>query len=553
MKSVLEILAQAPPQAAWFIRPAGPVNASGIRAAARRAMAWAEASEGDLYLHASSAAMICAGLLAAAAMGRRIVLLPHVQPAFLEEAGVDRSRLLTDSGPGAPLSFADGDGAPFDLSGDTDLEMVFLTSGSTGQPKRVLRRISQLDREVAYWASVFAPRVDNVASTVAHQHMYGFTFAVLLPVFANWRAADDPAFTWEDLSPHLSPSTLAVTSPAHLLRIPLGLALPHGAPAVVLSAGQLLPLTAACAAADVFGDPPLEILGSTETGSVACRQRRDDAVPWNPLPGAVFSLGDDETLEVVTPFIGADIQRMGDRAELLADGRFHLKGRADRVVKIAGNRVSFTRVEEALCALPGITAATAVAIPTESDVVLGAAVVLNAEAGAELARAGAFRMSRELRRLLADQLHPAERPKRWRFVGCLPVNAQGKHVAGDIARLFDTPSLLQDLNASVELTGDNAAQISFVLSPGISYFDGHFPGQPVLAGVAQVHFAVRLAEEVWGFLPSDFNVTRLKFRHILQPGDSVILTLTRDAPAARLSFKLSRDGETASEGVVGGK
>ncbi len=553
MKQVLSILAHAPPESAWFARPGGPVSAADIRAAARRAIAWAKDVEGDLYLHATSAAMICAGLLAAAQMRRRVLVLPHTQPSYLADLGADPGQLLTDAGANAPLTLGRGDGDPFELPDNTDLEMVFLTSGSTGKPKHVVRLISQLDREVAHWAEVFGARVDNVASTVAHQHMYGFTFAVLLPVHANLRAADYPSFTWEELAAHFSPFTLAVTSPAHLQRIPPDLALPGGSPGIVLSAGQLLPLAAAHAAADAFGEPPLEILGSTETGSVACRQRRDDAEPWSPLPGMIFSLAADETLEVVSSFIGDDLQRMGDRAELLSDGRFHLKGRADRVVKIAGNRVSLGRVEEALAGLPGVVLAAAVAIPPQENAVLGAAIVLTADAGAELARVGAFRMSRDLRRQLSDRLHPAERPKRWRFVGRLPANAQGKHLVADIVRLFETPSLVQDLNAIVELVGDNAASVAFVLSPDLAFFEGHFPGQPILAGVAQAHIAVRLAEEIWGCLPGGFSVTRLKFRHILKPGDSVALSLTRDISSARLTFALSLNGEIASEGIVGGR
>jgi 3-hydroxymyristoyl/3-hydroxydecanoyl-(acyl carrier protein) dehydratase len=242
---------------------------------------------------------------------------------------------------------------------------------------------------------------------------------------------------------------------------------------------------------------------------------------------------------------------MGDLIDLLPDGRFHLRGRADRIVKIEGKRISLTRVEEVLRKLPETADAAIAVIGTEAGELLGAALVLTPEAGSDLARLGAFRFSRRLREKLAAHLEPAERPKRWRFVGRIPVNAQGKRVAADIAGLFETASLIQTLDAQVEPTSDNDVRIAFVVKPELSWFDGHFPGRPILAGVAQTHIAVRLAEEVWGFLPSTFQITRLKFRRMIQPGESIGLSLTRDTARNRLVFAFTANGEPASEGVVG--
>lgn len=549
MSSFLEALSQAPEARVLFIDGDRRITAGDIRAAARRAAAWMGESRELVFLHTESAALLSAGLLAGALARRMLAVLPHAQPAYLAEVGATAKHLLTDDGVDAPLRIAPGDASPIKVDAESDL--VFFTSGSTGAPKRVLKKMSNLDAEIAYWAKAWSGRIDHVAGSVSHQHIYGMTFRVLLPVLAGWRATDRQAFVWEDFAAQMSPRCLAVTSPAHLRRIPPGLRLSHGKPSIVLSAGQLLPLGAAQEAALLFGAPPLEILGSTETGAIATRQRDHDAEPWRPLPGMAISLDEDGALLVRSPFIGEITQRMGDLIDLLSDGRFHLRGRADRIVKIEGKRISLTRVEEVLKKLPETADAAIAVIDAEAGDVLGAAVVLTPEAGSELARLGAFRFSRKLREKLAAHLEPAERPKRWRFVGRVPVNTQGKRVAADIAALFEGGSLIQTLDAQVEPTSDNDVRIAFVVKPELSWFDGHFPSRPILAGVAQTHIAVRLAEEVWGFLPSTFQVTRLKFRRMIQPGESIGLKLTRDVPRGRVVFAFTANGEAASEGIVG--
>ena len=549
MSSFLEVLGEAPASRVLFADGDKQITAGEVRAAARRAAAWMGEGRNMMFLHAESAAMLSAGLLAGALAGRTLAILPHAQPAYLAEIGADPQRLLTDDGVDAPLAIAPGDGAPVNVDAESDL--VFFTSGSTGAPKQAPKKMSQLDAEIRYWAKAWSGRIDHVAGTVSHQHIYGMTFRVLLPVFAGWRAADRQAFVWESFAAQMSPRGLAVTSPAHLRRIPPGLPLPNGKPAIVLSAGQLLPLPAAQEADALFGAPAIEILGSTETGAVAIRQRTDDAQPWTPLPGMAITVDEDSALVVRSPFIGEIVQRMGDLIELQPDGCFHLRGRADRIAKIEGKRISLTRVEEALQALPEAADAAIAIIDSDGGEVLGAALVLTPEAGSELARLGAFRFSRKLREKLGQQLEPAERPKRWRFVGRIPVNAQGKRVAADIAGLFEAGSLIKTLDARFETTGDDSASVIFTLQRDLSWFNGHFPDRPILAGVAQTHIAVRLGEELWGFLPGSFQVTRLKFRRMIQPGENIVLTLTRDVPKNRLVFAFTANGEPASEGSVG--
>lgn len=544
----IEALMAAPAWRVLFTRGERLITAGEIRAAALAATAKIAHGEGPLFLHTESAAMLAAGLMAGAALRRPIAVLPHVQPGYLTEIGATPGAMLVDHGDAPSLQLG-GDDAQ--VAADDDPELIFFTSGSTGAPKQALKRMSQIDAEAAFWIDWFGEDADRVAGSVSHQHIYGLLFRVAVPVMAGWRSTDLQAFAWEAFASDLGPRSIAVASPAHLTRIPPALALPNGPPAFVLSSGGALPLAAAIEAAEVFGEPPIEILGSTETGGVAWRQRRDDAEPWTPLGLVAMQLSDDGVLEVASPFAGPGFLAMGDRAEILEDGRFRLMGRADRVLKVEGKRVSLTRVEEALKALPGVADAAALGLGESGIEQLAAVVVLNAEAGSELAAAGVFRYSRELRKRLSTSLEPAERPKRWRFVGRMPANAQGKRALADLAQLFDAPSMTETLGAEVKAQTSDSVEIAFSLKPDLLWFDGHFPNAPVLPGVAQVHIAVRMAEEVWGFLPASFEVNRMKFRRLMPPGGIVSLKLTRDVERGRLSFAFTFNGEPTSEGVVG--
>ena len=91
----------------------------------------------------------------------------------------------------------------------------------------------------------------------------------------------------------------------------------------------------------------------------------------------------------------------------------------------------------------------------------------------------------------------AERPRYWRFTQRIPENAQGKRAVADLRRLF--ASAPPDMPTVVSRhIGETEARLDLKLEPELLWFEGHFPGQPILPGVAQLHIAASMAEEVWG-------------------------------------------------------
>ena len=348
----------------------------------------------------------------------------------------------------------------------------------------------------------------------------------------------------------LGPGATLISSPAHLTRLPAAPALANAAPGLIFSSGALLPLTAAQAVRNHFGSTPIEVLGSTETGGIAWRQQdRADAL-WTPLSGVRADADESGHLRVISPFVeDGHMIETGDLVERVGE-RFRLNGRADRIAKIDGKRVSLVRVEEALLALPFVEAAAAIDLPSRKGA-LGAILELSAEGHAELESQGAFRFSRMLRAALASRLEPGERPKHWRFRP-IPINRQGKRVQTLLRAAFDLSA--DDIlgYGTIAECDSEGAKIELHMPQELVWFEGHFPGAPVLPGIAQVHLASQWAEYLWRWRPIGANLSRLKFRHVIRPGDNVRLTLARDLSKQRLNFAYQLRDIVASEGVIGG-
>lgn len=500
---------------------------------------------GDVFLHATSAAHFCAGLLAAAAENRALVLPAHPQATYLAEIGCAPERLITDD------AFANDDAKRSLENAALDPLLVFFTSGSTGAPKRVEKNLSRLEIEARGLDRVWGSEAAHVVATVSHQHIYGLLFRIVWPLLSR-RTADDTAATyWEDLDGKLAGATL-VSSPAHLTRLPPRRDLFTPPPGLICSSGQLLPADAAQKCAAAFGKPVTEVLGSTETGGIAWRRQTEPEAPWTPLPNVEITQGEESALIVCSPYLQIDApMHTGDVIEPLSDGRFLLKPRGDRVAKIDGKRVSLTRVEEALAALPSVEAAAALTLPDRKDA-LAAIVALNAAGRAKLEEAGAFRFSRLMRAALSSTLEPAERPKHWRFTDAIATDAQGKRVLSRLRAMFAAASPLDQLDLDIRSHSDSEAEIAFTLPADLVFFEGHFPGRAILPGVAQAHLAVLIAQKLWRGWPSDANLARLKFRRVLLPGDAIVVKLKHDARIGRVGFSYMYGDIEASTGEIGG-
>lgn len=544
MMSLIETVLRAEATRRLFAREDGWVTAGDVRAMAARALARVQGVDGPVFLHTASASRFLAGILAGAAAGKEIALPAHAQQSYLAELGCPVGALLTDD------AFDDAIDAHTLSIANPDPMLVLFTSGSTSTPKRVEKNLSRLEIEARALAELWAGEAGHVIATVSHQHIYGLLFRIVWPLLSGRTSDDAAAAYWEDLEGRLAAATL-ISSPAHLTRLPPRADLFTPSPALIFSSGQLLDAKAAQGCIAAFGVPVTEVLGSTETGGIAWRRQTKPDAAWTPFSTVSVSAGPENALIVRSPYLQDDAPLdTGDVVELAADGSFRLRPRGDRVAKIDGKRVSLTRVEQALTALPEIDAAAALTLPDRRDAL--AAIVVLSEAGKrELKALGAFRLSRHLRAASAAALEPPERPKHWRFVDSVPTDSQGKRVLSTLRTLFNTADPLDALDMDVRVKTDTEAEIAFTLPPELIFFQGHFDDQPILPGVAQAHLAMLIAQKLWGTWPADANLERLKFRRVLVPGNAVVLKLKRNAEG-RVSFAYIFGDIRASEGEIGG-
>jgi acyl-coenzyme A synthetase/AMP-(fatty) acid ligase len=301
----------------------------------------------------------------------------------------------------------------------------------------VSRDLAQVDAELAILERTFGHLLPAgpMIGTVPHQHIYGCLFRILWPLAAGRPFLCDPVGDPAGFRRGLAlpgPAAL-VASPAHLSRLPRlldleALAVPPG---VIFSSGG--PLDAADAALWRRRVPGgvVEIYGSTETGGVAWRNQGADpaSADWTPFAdvAVAFSAG----ALVVTSFrAGSRPLRLEDAAEPAPDGRFHLLGRLDRILKLEEKRISLPELERALEAQPWVARA-AVVLLEGARPTLGAVVVLKPSAPVERAL-----LVRTLRAHLAQRFEGSALPRRWRFPEELPSDARGKLTPGALARLF---------------------------------------------------------------------------------------------------------------------
>lgn len=78
-------------------------------------------------------------------------------------------------------------------------------------------------------------------------------------------------------------------------------------------------------------------------------------------------------------------------------------------------------------------------------------------------------------------------------------------------------------------------------------FQGHFPNAPILPGLAQVDWAIRLGEEAFGPLGAFTGISNLKFQRVIVPDETIELRLTLHPVKHTLAFEFqSADGRKSS-------
>ena len=116
-------------------------------------------------------------------------------------------------------------------------------------------------------------------------------------------------------------------------------------------------------------------------------------------------------------------------------------------------------------------------------------------------------------------------------------------------------SILEHCLLDFRITDESPGRLtaSGVLSVRFSGFEGHFPGQPLLAGAFQIELLSAISrgllEETW--VPS--SIEHARFRKMVRPGDSIELRVnlaSREPGRAKVKASLYRGAEKACQATL---
>lgn len=124
----------------------------------------------------------------------------------------------------------------------------------------------------------------------------------------------------------------------------------------------------------------------------------------------------------------------------------------------------------------------------------------------------------------------------------LDLNSEN-HLKDQLGSLAGGPNVL-GITIESQITS-----IRLDVADGLSWFRGHFPGQPVLPGIVQVHWAVQACQILYGFMHPPMEIRRLKFKRVITPPRPVTLRLFRQDKYGVQFVFASRDDEH-SEGKL---
>lgn len=427
--------------------------------------------------------------------------------------------------------------------------LTIFTSGSSGEPKAVVKTLTQLQREVDVFERQWGSILDRAGAlaTVSHQHLYGLSFRLLWPLSAQ-RGFFSPTY--------LSPEPLLkaandgpaywVASPAQLRRLDelsdwdkiAGLK-------AIFSSGGPLPIEAAQQIEGHGGPPVIEIYGSSETGAIGWRRPPQESA-WLPLIDMRITQEGDRC-RLYSPLLGESQSTfLDDAVECREDGRFSLLGRLDRIVKVEEKRLSLNEMEQAIGRFDQITSCHCLLLTGGREQIAAAAVIAD---DAWPAWEGRERKSiiMALRMHLLQYFEPVALPKKWLFVNELPLTPQAKIDSALLRELFklDSEKFPQILFCRRE---DNQVELTLRIRGKLVYFSGHFPETPILPGVAQLAWVERYGKLFFAIAEPFVTMEVVKFKKIIRPEAVVTMRLEWKATSGKLYFEVNSVADAHSSG-----
>lgn len=360
--------------------------------------------------------------------------LSDAQSAIVDLGAFDITSIIENSAMPSESEIRD---VPKINSDETRIHLF--TSGSTGKPKDVVQRMTEFEQDNAFifskWGEEFLQR--KLVATVSQHHIYGFLFTISLPFAAGVPFRRTRIEFPSEFEKFSDEKYMIIAVPAFLKRTNDAQGenpLPLKEPFIFTSGGVLLPEVAE-RTNEVFGFWPVEVYGSTETAGIAWRQSKN-GLEWTLFDNAKIWKNGSGCLVIKSLYIkNPEGFETADLVEILPDGKFILKGRADSIVKIEEKRVSLAEVENRILQ-SGFVKDVCVVAMSDRRQYLAAAIAFNEAGIQKFSSQKKFDVNMFFHDYLMQFFENVVIPKKWRFLETIPCDLQGKHKKQEIQALF---------------------------------------------------------------------------------------------------------------------
>ncbi|MCF6308976.1 MAG: AMP-binding protein [Sulfurimonas sp.] len=246
-------------------------------------------------------------------------------------------------------------------------KILFFTSGSSGFPVGAFKTKENLEGEVQVLRRLLKDyNIKRVVVTVPFVHIYGILVGLLFPMSLDGvkMVIKDDFLPYELLEEASFNDTLVVTTPVFIKALSKLNTNNKLTSSLFISSTGPLHVDDATIFENKFETNLLQLFGSTETGGIAYKFGKK--IKWTSLDNVRISIKDDK-LNVISPFVSLfllnkkilKIENSFTTEDIIEidEDKFTLIGRSNKIIKIAGKRISAVQIESILETLPEVNKA----------------------------------------------------------------------------------------------------------------------------------------------------------------------------------------------------
>ncbi|MCH5322631.1 MAG: AMP-binding protein [Helicobacter sp.] len=397
------------------------------------------------------------------------------------------------------------------------------TSGSSGEKKAIVKNVKQMLLEAQQLQKQL-----NITSkhsffqSVSHQHLYGLTFGIFLPLVSGAKifcyALNYPEVIVKYLKENPTQDKLVfISSPILLETIAQ---LPYleefkNIEKIIAAGSKLNPKVHQFLLEKLKSTSIIEIYGSTETGIIAYNLGKELRL----FKGVYAFVNEQMRLIVKSPWLNEMNFLTNDCAEIKGR-KLKLMGRYDRIIKFHDRRVGLEGVENSLETNKLVE--KAYVHQDKQNNHLAAIIVLNQEGKNYFRKYGKKGIVSQLNTSLKENF--ANVVRYFYIKDKIPYDAQGKVSK---TSFFDYINERKTPKFELLQKEESFLKAKAYIAEDCFYFTGHFLNFPLVPGFVELGFVFQLLERYFNLSYHQIkHIENVKFMNFLRPLDILYIELT---------------------------